>query len=804
MRYIRFFDELGMDDVPLVGGKNASLGEMYRNLTDKGIRVPNGYATTAKAYWHYLDHNRLRDEIQHSLEGLNTSDVQDLAHRGAHIRSLLAHAHMPPDLEEEIIQAYRKLQSDSGSKALDVAVRSSATAEDLPDASFAGQQETYLNVCGEQQVVACTKRVFASLFTNRAISYRVDKGFNHMDVALSVGIQRMVRSDLATAGVIFSIDTETGFQNAVLITAAYGLGENIVQGAVSPDEFHVFKPTLKGDLRPILSRNLGEKEIRMIYSDSLKHPTKNVSVPEEERRCFCITDDEVLELARYAIVIEEHYSLLAGSCRPMDIEWAKDGVSGELFIVQARPETVHTGRKQTTLEQHVLQQHGHVLVTGKSVGSKIAAGRARIIKSAEHLERLQPGDVLVTEMTDPDWEPIMKIAAAIVTNRGGRTCHAAIIARELGIPAVVGTIDATTRIDDRQVVTVSCAEGETGTIYEDELPYSVNKIDLGKFPHPVTKVMMNVASPQRAFGFSLIPNDGVGLARMEFIISSSIGIHPNALLQFDKLEGEKLRNKISRRTSAYADPVSFYVEKLAEGVGTIAAAFYPKKVIVRLSDFKSNEYANLLGGSLFEPEEENPMIGFRGASRYYSEAFRDAFALECRAMRQVREQMGLTNVCLMVPFVRTPEEGAKVLQEMGKHGLTRGENGLEIYMMCEIPANVVDADAFLDHFDGFSIGSNDLTQLTLGVDRDSALVAHVFDERQPAMLKMLRMAVEACKKRDKYVGICGQAPSDYPEVAEFLVRQGITSISLNPDSVLATTMHILEVEEGLGQAHHNV
>jgi len=800
MRYIRFFKELDMNDVPLVGGKNASLGEMYQNLTNKGIRVPNGFATTADAYWHYLDHNHLRGEIRRSLDGLDTSDVQDLAHRGAHIRSLLAHASMPPDLEDEIVRAYRKLQANAGSKALDVAVRSSATAEDLPDASFAGQQETYLNVCGEQHVVTCTKRVFASLFTNRAISYRVDKGFNHMDVALSVGIQQMVRSDLASAGVMFSIDTETGFQNSVFITAAYGLGENIVQGAVSPDEFHVFKPALKGDLHPILSRNLGEKEIRMIYSDSLKHPTKNISVPNEERRRFCLTDDEVMELANYAIIIEKHYSQMAGSCRPMDIEWAKDGISGNLFIVQARPETVHAGRKQTILEQHVLKQRGHVLVRGKSVGSKIAAGRARIIRTATHLERLQPGDVLVTEMTDPDWEPIMKSAAAIVTNRGGRTCHAAIIARELGIPAVVGTINATALVDDRQVVTVSCAEGETGFVYEDELPYSVNKIALGKIPHPATKVMMNVASPERAFAFSFIPNDGVGLARVEFIISNTIGIHPNALLQFNRLQDEKLKKKIARRITAYSGPVDFFVEKLAEGVGTIAAAFYPKKVIVRLSDFKSNEYARLLGGSLFEPEEDNPMLGCRGASRYYSDAFREAFALECRALRLVRGQMGLVNVCLMVPFVRTPEEGRKVLREMGKHGLKRGEDGLEIYMMCEVPANVLDAGAFLECFDGFSIGSNDLTQLTLGVDRDSELVAHIFDERQPAILKMLRMAVAACKRRGKYVGICGQAPSDYPEVAEFLVRQGITSISLNPDSVLTATMHILEAEKKYDKA----
>ena len=793
-RYIRFLDELGMDDVPLVGGKNASLGEMLQGLSSRGIKVPGGYATTADAYWHYLEHNGLNDEISAILDGLDTRDVKALAEAGATIRSRIAHADMPPDLEQEITEAYAMLQKREGGGTLSVAVRSSATAEDLPDASFAGQQETYLNISGARHVSDTIKLVYASLFTNRAISYRVDKGFAHTQVALSAGVQKMVRSDLACSGVMFSIDTETGFPDAVLITASYGLGENVVQGAVSPDEYYVFKPTLDKAPAPVLSRNLGEKAIKMIFSASLRHPTKNVSVPEEDRRRFCLNDEELLTLARYAVAIEEHYSARAGTTQPMDMEWAKDGETGELYIVQARPETVYAHRHAQVMERYHLKGQGSVLVQGKSVGKKIAAGTARVIKDVADINQLQPGEVLVTDMTDPDWEPIMKIAAAIVTNRGGRTCHAAIVSRELGLPAVVGTGNATTAIPTGADVTVSCAEGETGNVYEGKLDFEVEQIPLENLARPKTKIMMNVASPEQAFAFSFIPNDGVGLARLEFIINNAIAVHPNALLHVDKLD-KKLQAEISERTAAYADPVEFYVERLAEGVAMIGAAFYPKKVIVRMSDFKSNEYANLLGGRDFEPVEDNPMIGYRGASRYYSEGFRDAFALECQAMKRVRELKGLTNVVLMIPFTRTTEEGDKVLAEMKKHGLERGKDGLEVYVMCEIPANVIAADAFLDRFDGFSIGSNDLTQLTLGVDRDSGLVAHVFDEHNEAVETMLSMAIAACRRRKKYVGICGQAPSDFPDIAAFLVREGIESLSLNPDSVLSTTMQIVEVEK---------
>jgi len=797
MKYIRFFDQLQMSDVAMVGGKNASLGEMYQQLTDKGVKVPNGFATTAEGYWYYLEYNKLVEPMTQALQGLDKHNLADLAACGERIRDLVAHATIPPDFEQEIQAAYVKLGQEYAEEHLAVAVRSSATAEDLPDASFAGQQETYLNVRGAASLVDSVKRVFASLFTNRAISYRVDKGFDHMKVALSAGIQKMVRSDLASAGVMFSIDTETGFRDAVFITGAYGLGENVVQGAVSPDEAYVFKPTLKQGFKPVLSRHLGEKAIKMIYSSSLKQPTKNIPVPKAERQQYCLTKDELVTLAQYAVTIEDHYSELAGEPRPMDIEWAKDGVSGELFIVQARPETVFSQRSQTSFESYALQEQGQILVSGKSVGGKIATGVARVIKDAAQIHELEPGEVLITDMTDPDWEPIMKIASAIVTNRGGRTCHAAIISRELGLPAIVGTENATSAIQSGQMVTVSCAEGEVGNVYEGSLQFHVEHIDVGDLQRPNTKVMMNVASPDQAFSFSSLPNDGVGLARLEFIINNTIGIHPNALLGFDKLEDESLKQAIVGRTAAYASPVSFYVQKLVEGVSMIAAAFYPKKVIFRMSDFKSNEYANLLGGKLFEPIEDNPMLGFRGASRYYSDAFRDAFALECQAMRIVREVKGLSNVALMIPFTRTPDEGRKVLAEMEKHGLKRGEQGLEVYVMCEIPANVIAADSFLDVFDGFSIGSNDLTQLVLGVDRDSELVAHIFDERQAPVLTMLDMAISACKKRGKYIGICGQAPSDYPEIAEFLVRKGIESISLSPDTVIATTRRILDVEAAM-------
>lgn len=803
MKYIRFFNALKLSDVPIVGGKNASLGEMFQQLTHKGIKIPNGFATTAAGYWYFLEHNNLKDEIAVTLTNLDTRDVKELARCGAKIRNLISHGSMPPQLEEEIIASYAQLTSEYDEKTLAVAVRSSATAEDLPDASFAGQQDTYLNIRGAAELIESIKRVYASLFTNRAISYRVDKGFDHMKVALSAGIQKMVRSDLASAGVMFSIDTETGFKDAVFITGAYGLGENVVQGAVSPDEAYVFKPTLKEGYKPILSRHLGDKSIKMVYSDSLKNPTKNVQVPLDEQKQYCLNEGELIVLAQYAVTIEEHYSSLAGKYQPMDIEWAKDGYSGELFIVQARPETVHARRDKNSIDNYKLEGVGNILVEGKSVGRKIARGVARVIKDATQIHELKPGEVLITDMTDPDWEPIMKIAAAIVTNRGGRTCHAAIISRELGLAAIVGSGSATTNIQTGQMVTVSCAEGEVGYVYEGALPFTNEHLELGEIKRPKTKIMMNLASPDSAFGFSAIPNDGVGLARLEFIINNSIGIHPNALLRFGELKGEAVKQEILRRTEAYASPVDFYVQKLAEGVAMIAAAFYPKKVIFRMSDFKSNEYANLLGGSEFEPMEDNPMIGFRGASRYYSDAFKDAFALECQAMHLVRHTKGLKNVRLMIPFTRTPDEGKKVLEEMGKHGLKRGEDGLEIYMMCEIPANIIAADAFLDVFDGFSIGSNDLTQLMLGVDRDSELVAHIFDERQQPVLDMLKLAISACKKRGKYIGICGQAPSDYPEIAEFLVREGIESMSLNPDSILATTMHVLEVEKSMLSAKKN-
>ncbi|OIO72201.1 MAG: phosphoenolpyruvate synthase [Zetaproteobacteria bacterium CG1_02_53_45] len=795
MKYIRFFEELGLADVAIVGGKNASLGEMYNKLTGKGIKIPNGFATTADAYWHYLEHNKLKDEIADTLAGLDTHDMNKLAECGRHLRSIIAHAAMPEDLEAEISQAYTLLMQQYDEQPLAVSVRSSATAEDLPEASFAGQQESFLNVRDTSNVVEHIKLVYASLFTNRAISYRVDKGFDHMKVALSAGIQKMVRSDLASAGVMFSIDTETGFNDAVFITGSYGLGENVVQGTVRPDEAYVFKPLLKQGYKALLGRTLGEKAQKMIYSESQKYPTKNVHVAVEDQRVYCLNEDELLTLANYAVIIEEHYSQLAGHLQPMDIEWAKDGVSGELFIVQARPETVHSQRDYHVIEFYRMKETSEILAQGKSVGGKIASGRARIIKDVSQIEELEPGEVLVTDMTDPDWEPIMKSAAAIVTNRGGRTCHAAIISRELGLPAVVGTGSGTETISDGDMVTVSCAEGELGYVYAGELAFTLDTVNVGVLARPETKIMMNVGTPDRAFAFSAIPNDGVGLARLEFIINNSIGIHPNAILQIDKIIDSRVRREIRKRAEPYGSPVDFYVKKLAEGVATIAAAFYPKPVIFRMSDFKSNEYASLLGGSGFEPSEENPMIGFRGASRYYSDAFREAFALECRAMRLVREEKGLKNVCLMLPFTRTPTEGRKVLDLMAELGLKRGEDGLQIYVMCEIPANVIAADAFLDIFDGFSIGSNDLTQLTLGVDRDSTLVAHVFDEREPVMLEMFKMAINACKRRGKYIGICGQAPSDYPEIADFLVRQGIESMSLNPDSVLETTIRILEVEK---------
>ena len=799
MDYIRRFAELSMQDVPLVGGKNASLGEMYRDLAAQQVKVPNGFATTAEAYRYYIRHNKLDQRIEAALAALDSSDVQALAVTGAKIRQWIMRANMPDELSAQIQAAYKELATEYGPSP-DVAVRSSATAEDLPTASFAGQQETYLNIRGTENLLVACKRVFASLFTNRAISYRVDKGFAHMDVALSIGVQKMVRSDKGASGVMFSLDTETGFRDVVFINAAYGLGENVVQGTVNPDEFYVFKTTLAQDFRPILKRQLGSKERKLIYSaDAMAGvSTRNIPVKREDRECFAIDDDEVLQLARYAIAIEKHYSQKSGRPMPMDIEWAKDGDSGELYILQARPETVHTA-KRTTLETFRLQQRGTVLAEGKSVGQKIAAGRARVILEAEHMAELQPGEVLVTDITDPDWEPVMKIAAAIVTNRGGRTCHAAIVARELGIPAIVGCNDATHTLSDGAEVTVSCAEGDAGYVYEGRLPFSKETLDTDNLQRPRTHIMINVGNPQVAYEVCQLPNDGVGLARLEFIINNTIRIHPRALLEYETLD-DTTRRQIDTLIAGYPDPRSFYINRLAEGVGTIAAAFYPKPVIVRMSDFKSNEYAALIGGSSYEPREENPMIGFRGASRYPSEAFAACFALECAAMRQVRETMGLTNVTLMIPFVRSIEEAQRVLSMMAEQGLERGTQGLKIYMMCEIPANALLAEEFLEHFDGFSIGSNDLTQLTLGVDRDSGIVTG-FDERNGAVLKLMDMAIAACRAHEKYIGICGQAPSDYPEITRWLVEHGIASISLNADSVVHMTRLVLEVESKLNHPH---
>ncbi|MCC6301522.1 MAG: phosphoenolpyruvate synthase [Gammaproteobacteria bacterium] len=795
MRYIRRFSELHIEDVPLVGGKNASLGEMYNALSPHGVKVPDGFAITADGYRLFIEHNRLGRKIDEALDALDTHDVKALAYTGAIIREWIMYSELPPELADEIAQAYRRLGEEYGANP-DVAVRSSATAEDLPNASFAGQQDTYLNIRGLPHLLTTCRQVFGSLFTDRAISYRVDKGFSHRDVALSIGVQKMVRSDLGASGVIFTIDTETGFPDVVFITAAYGLGENVVQGKVNPDEFHVYKPMLERGKRPILKRQLGDKAIKMIYTGDTAAgiSTRNVRVQKEAREAFALTDDEVLQLARDAVIIEKHYSAKAGRPMPMDIEWAKDGRSGELFIVQARPETVQALSDTRFHETYRLKTRGEVVATGKSVGKKIAAGRTRVIFEAAQMSELRPGEVLVTDITDPDWEPVMKIAAAIVTNRGGRTCHAAIVARELGIPAVVGCGDATQAIETGREVTVSCSEGDTGYVYAGRQTFETERVDLAADARPRTRIMLNVGNPEQAFDSSRLPNDGVGLARLEFIINNSIRIHPRALLEYDGLD-EATRHRIDAIVAGYPDRRTFYIERLAEGVGTIAAAFHPRPVIVRLSDFKSNEYASLIGGESFEPEEENPMIGYRGAGRYYSERFAPCFELECAAMRTVRETMGLDNVALMIPFVRTVQEGVEVLSLLGRQGLKRGENGLKVYMMCEIPSNPLLADEFLRHFDGFSIGSNDLTQLTLGVDRDSGIVTG-FDERDPAVLKLMEMAIEACRRHGKYVGICGQAPSDYPELTRWLVERGIDSISLNPDSVIPMTRVVLEMEQG--------
>ena len=782
---IRWFDDLGMGDVPIVGGKNASLGEMRQSLTPLGIRVPDGFATTADAYREFLRSGGLESLIDRELTGLDVDDIDRLRAAGRRVREAILATELPSAFADEIVTAYRRLEEQYG-PSCDVAVRSSATAEDLPEASFAGQQETYLNIHGASMLLDAVRRCFASLFTDRAIVYRAHRGFDHRQVALSVGVQKMVRSDLSVAGVMFSIDTETGFRNAVLITGAYGLGESVVQGTVSPDEFYVFKPTLSEGRRPILQRKLGSKEFKLVYEEGGTRQVRSVPVPPEQRERFVLSDDEILTLARWAVKVEAHYSALRGQPTPMDIEWARDGISGDLFLVQARPETVHAQRDPLVLERFILEQRGEVIVTGRSVGEKIGQGRARVIRSTAELDHLQDGEVLVTEMTDPDWEPVMKRAAAVVTDRGGRTCHAAIVSRELGIPAIVGTGTGTSAIATGDEITVSCAEGEEGFVYRGLLPVRRERTSLADVPVPKTPIMLNVGNPAEAFSLSFLPNSGVGLARLEFIISTHVRTHPLALVHPERVTNREHRREIDRLTRGYADRTRYFVDRLAEGVAMIAAAFWPKDVIVRLSDFKSNEYANLLGGEAFEPKEENPMLGFRGASRYYDERYREGFALECRAMRKVRDEMGLENVKLMVPFCRTVEEGRRVMAELETNGLRRGERGLEVYVMCEIPSNVILAREFAGLFDGFSIGSNDLTQLVLGVDRDSDLVAHLFDERNPAVREMVAQVIRAAKAAGRKIGICGQAPSDYPEFAQFLVAEGIDSISLNPDSVLKT------------------
>ena len=792
---VLWLDHLRLSDLAQVGGKNSSLGEMIGHLGQLGVSVPGGFATTADAFEEFIRYNTLTQRLYDRLDGLDIDDVGTLMAVGREIRQWVMDAPLQPTLDAAIREAYAELCKRAGADQVSVAVRSSATAEDLPDASFAGQQETFLNVTGVEDVVAKVKEVFASLYNDRAIAYRVHHGFKHEDVFLSAGVQLMVRSDIGSSGVLFTLDTESGFRDAVFITASYGLGENVVQGAVNPDEFYVYKPTLRQGKQAILRRTLGSKQIRMVYSDVAGERVRNEPTPEELRNRFCISDADVEELARQALVIEEHYQ------RPMDIEWAKDGLTGKLYIVQARPETVKSRGKHTQIERFHLSGKSEVLVEGRSIGHKIGAGAARVIRSIAEMDKLQPGDVLVADMTDPDWEPIMKRASAIVTNRGGRTCHAAIIARELGVPAVVGCGDAMDRIPDGAPVTVSCAEGDTGFIYDGILPFEKIVTDLDNMPPAPLKIMMNVGNPERAFDFAQLPNQGIGLARLEFIIARQIGVHPKALLDFNN-QPESVKAQIRPLMAGYADPVSFYVERLAEGIATLSAAFAPETVIVRLSDFKSNEYANLIGGEQYEPHEENPMIGFRGASRYIDPSFSDCFALECRAVKKVREDMGLTNCWIMIPFVRTLEEGRKVIDILEANGLksgdgaTEGSTGLQVIMMCEVPSNALLADEFLDIFDGFSIGSNDLTQLTLGLDRDSGIVAHLFDERNPAVKKLLSLAIEAARRKGKYIGICGQGPSDHPDLADWLLQQGIESVSLNPDTVIDTWLRLAKLKAG--------
>ncbi|HEX7444924.1 MAG TPA: phosphoenolpyruvate synthase [Methanothrix sp.] len=799
-KFILWFDQVRIEDIPLVGGKNASLGEMYQELTAQGVKIPNGFATTSEAYWHLLEAAGILEPLKDTLAGLDKkSPVEELARKGKKARELVLGARIPEDLWDQIKAAYDKLSEQYG-KDTDVAVRSSATAEDLPTASFAGQQETYLNVRGYEELKDACIKCYASLFTDRAISYRIDNGFDHFKVALSIGIMKMVRSDLASSGVIFTLDTESGFRDVVFITGAYGLGENVVQGAVNTDEFYVFKTTLRKGFKPLIRKTLGDKKIKMIYgTGEEKALTYNVDVPEKESRKFCISDEEVLTLANYAIVIEDYYSKKAGKERPMDIEWAKDGKTGELFIVQARPETVQSQRSMDVLETYHLEKKGPVIVTGRSIGEKIASGKARILHDPTELSSFQTGEVLISNTTTPDWEPVMKKAAAVVTNLGGRTSHAAIVSREFGIPAVVGATGALEKIKTGQEVTVSCAEGDAGVVYEGILPFSVEKMSLKDLSRPKTEIMINLGNPEEAFSTSMIPNDGVGLARLEFIIGSYIKIHPMALIHPERVTDESARKQIEDLTYGFGDYKEYFVEKLAMGVGTIAAAFYPRPVVVRLSDFKSNEYANLIGGKFFELEENNPMLGFRGASRYYSDRYREGFALECAALKRVREVMGLDNVIVMIPFCRRLDEARLVLAEMEKNGLKRGEHGLQVYLMCEVPSNVVLVDEFCQFVDGMSIGSNDLTQLTLGIDRDSEILAKDFDERDPAVKKMVSLAIQGNRRNKKHSGLCGQAPSDYPEFAQFLVEEGIDSISINPDTVMKITLKVLETEKTIGK-----
>jgi len=796
-KYILFFDEIGIDDIPIVGGKNASLGEMYQQLVPKGVPIPNGFAITADAYRWILTDNNLWPEVTQILDGLDPENSNELQKRGAQLRSLVYGAKLPDDLYQEMVNAYEKLISEYGGN-VSLAVRSSATAEDLPTASFAGQQDTYLNISGLASYIDACRHCFASLFTDRAIHYRGDQGFNHLEVALSIGVQIMVRSDLASSGVMFTIDTETGFEDVILITGAYGLGENVVQGAVDPDEFYVHKGTFEKGFRSVFKRHLGAKKIKMVYAsdENKREPVHNIPTAISEQKQFCVSDTDVIKLAEYALKIEQHYSDHANKHRPMDIEWAKDGITGELFIVQARPETVASQQSVMVLKQYQLtEKPAESLAIGRSVGAKIASGRVRVIESIEHLNDFKAGEILVSDITTPDWEPVMKMASALVTNRGGRTCHAAIISRELGIPAVVGTGNATEVMANDALVTVSCAEGDDGHVYAGQVPFEITETDLTGIEKPKTKILMNLANPEMAFRVNKLPNDGLGLARMEFIINNKIQIHPQALLQPERVESEADKAKIKQLTEGFSSGKEFFIRKLSEGIGTLAAGFYPKPVVVRLSDFKSNEYASLIGGKAFELQEENPMIGFRGAARYNDASFKDSFAMECTALKIARETMGFENIIIMVPFCRRLEEAKRVIDTLAHNGLVRGANGLKIYMMCEIPNNVLLIDEFSEFFDGFSIGTNDLAQLVLGVDRDSAKVAYNYDERDPGVKMMVKMAIEGAKRNGKHISLCGQAPSDYPEFAEFLVELGIDAMSLNPDSILSTLPTIIAAEK---------